>query len=60
MPVYKKLDPFQKENYRLGVYYRTCQKPLQEYFTNKFTILWKTKSQNVSGVLGNHMEYTIL
>ena len=35
IPVYKKLDPLQKENFRLQVSYRTCQRFLRESFTNK-------------------------
>ena len=56
IPVYKKLDPLQKENYRPV----SLLPHMSKVFTSKSIISWKIKSQNVSRVPGNHITNNIL
>ena len=59
IPVHKKRDPLQKENYR-PVSLLPHISRVFEKFTSKLIALWKTKSQNKSRVLASHTAHIIL
>ena len=60
IPVYKKLDPLQKKNYRPMSLLPHISRVFERVIYKQLIMLWKTKSQNMSRVSGNHMAHNIL